>query len=189
METQVERRLRYVPALGEAMHDAADVAGALLAHDRKRVGGGGPGVNHQRLAAVAGGANMGAEPRPLPFQVPGQAIVVESGLADGDDLRPAGELAQAADRRLRRVFVVWVYADARIDVRVFRGDAQHAGEVGQIHADAQRVCHPFRRHRVEDGGELRRQFRKIDVAMGVDEHVRREGIRADQPWGRSGASV
>src|SRR5947207_10221475 len=64
--------------------------------------------------------------------------------------------------------------DARVDVRMFGSDPQYAGQAGQINADAHGVRHPLLRHRVEHGWELRSQFRKIDVTMGVDEHARRQ---------------
>ena len=58
MEAEVQRGPRDVPGLGEAVHDAAGVAGALLAQDRERVGSRGAGVDDQRLAGLARGADV-----------------------------------------------------------------------------------------------------------------------------------
>jgi hypothetical protein len=44
-------------------------------------------MHDQRLAAFPGGADVGAEALPLPFQVTFAMVVVQAGLADGDHAR------------------------------------------------------------------------------------------------------
>src|ERR1700693_2779803 len=53
VKPQIESALRNLPALGETVHDAPCLGGLFLTHDRERVGGGGAGMNHKRLAAFA----------------------------------------------------------------------------------------------------------------------------------------
>ena len=55
--------------LGETVENTADASGALLFEDAQRVGFRCPGMDDQRLAALARGGDMDAETLPLPFQI------------------------------------------------------------------------------------------------------------------------
>ena len=126
VEAEVERALRDVPCLGEAMHDAAHLARALLAHDRERIGRGRAGMDHERLAGLARRADVTPETLALPREVAFEAIVVEPRLADRDDLGRGGLRHQVRDSGLQRVGVVRMDADGRIQVGVRLRDRDHA---------------------------------------------------------------
>ena len=158
--------------LGEAVHHAARLARALLAHDAERVLGGVARVDHQRLAALARGADVGAEALALPLGVALDAEVVEAGLADRDDLRRrrpwrAAPRASPRGRRAAR-------RDARPPSTSRLGcDARHLAhrrEGLERRADGERVRDAVGAHAREHAGEVGAQLGKIEVAMGVDEH-------------------
>jgi hypothetical protein len=69
-KTEVERRARDLPGLGEAMHDAARLASAFLPHDRKRVVTRATRVDDERFAGAARRADVRAKPPSLPLEVP-----------------------------------------------------------------------------------------------------------------------
>ena len=59
--------------------------------------------------------------------------------------------------------------------------AQHRGPRRQVDADAQRVRDGVLAHRREQLRQLRRELRKIEVTVGIDEHgmgYRQSGCRA-----------
>src|SRR5690606_28460048 len=85
VEAEIERGARGVPVLGEAVHDAAGLAGPLLAHDPQRVLACRAGVDDQWLAAFPRGPDVRAESLPLPGEVAARTEIVETGLADADD--------------------------------------------------------------------------------------------------------
>jgi hypothetical protein len=142
----------------------------FLAHERKRVGGGGPGMDHQRLSRPQRGANMHPEPLALPPKVAGEPIVVESRLADRHHfgLRSKGD--ERIDRGLGRVFGVRVHADRRIQIRMRHGERVHRRPIRQIDPDAKRVRDACCGHGVEEHGQIGREVGEIQMAMGIDVH-------------------
>jgi hypothetical protein len=85
VESEVERALGDLPGLGEAVHDSADVARVLLAHDGERVGAAArvwitSGLRVARAARMCRRSARAATRDRL------EAVVVEPRLADRDDL-------------------------------------------------------------------------------------------------------
>src|SRR5439155_21000973 len=78
----------------------------LLAHDCERVGGGGSRVDDERLAGRARCADVRAKSRALPFEIAGQAVIIETGLADRDDFRLARLCDEQLDGGLRLIGVI-----------------------------------------------------------------------------------
>jgi hypothetical protein len=124
-----------LPGLGKTVHHAADFACSFLAHDPERVVRSGTGMDDQRLARLFRRGDMHAKAPSLPFEIPLQPIVVEPGLPDGDHLGTRGERHQVGNRRFRRVLVIGVHADGRVEVRVRRRQRVHAGPVREIDTD------------------------------------------------------
>jgi len=133
-------------------------------------------LRDQRHAALARCPNVGSKARTLPLQVAGDSKVIQSSLADRHHLVAPGELRQRIDRRLGRVLVVRMNADAGVDVRMIGRELKHAGQLRQIDADAECVRDAVPGHRGEHIGKLARELGKIDVTVGVDEH----GTRAER---------
>src|SRR2546423_1473163 len=75
-------------------------------------------MDHQRLAARARCPNVGSKAATLPLQVAGDSKVIQSSLADRHHLVAPGERRQRIDRRLGRVLIVRMNADAGVDVRM-----------------------------------------------------------------------
>src|SRR5437899_11885490 len=153
------------------MHDAPRLARALLAHDGERVVTGGSRVDHERLARGARRADVRAKAPPLPFEVARQAVIVESGLADCHNFRARRESDEIGYSGFGRVLVIGVYADGRVKIRMRNCKRMDPRPVGQVDRNAKRVRHVRRRHRVEQRRELARELRKIEMAMGIDEHA------------------
>ena len=132
---------RDVPGLGEAVHDAARLAGALFAHDRERVGGG-------RRACGSRAACRPRAPR---------GCACESARAASRDRRSAGSsrarsrrwrrssvraacATSMVDRRLRRVRVVGMHADARVEVADARPRARARAAKSSISTAMHSAC-------------------------------------------------
>ena len=169
------------------------VARGLLAHDRQRVGGGRAGVDHERLRARPRGADVRAKARPLPLEVAGQPVVVEAGLANRDDLGPRRQRDQVVHRRLRRVLVIGMHADRRVQIGVRHRQRVDGGPVGQVDADAQRMRDPRLLHGAKQRGQLGGKLGEIEVAVRIDEHRVRmtagageNGTKAAAAWRRGG---
>ena len=171
VEAQVDRAAGDVPGLGEAVHHAARLAGALLGHEAQRVLGGFARVDHQRLAALLRRADVPAEALALPVERFLQAVVVEPGLADRDHPGMVREPQQFIDRGLMVVrLFVRMHARRAPDVRLAFRDRPHRGKGLERGADRQRMADRVGAHVRQDRGHVRLQFREIEVAVGVDEH-------------------
>ena len=147
------------------MHDAARLAGLLLAHQAQGVVRGAAGVDDQRLAGRARGADVGAKARALPFGRVLLPVVVEPGFADRHHLGMVGERDQARHIGFFDAVVVGMDADRRPQVGVALGEAAHAREVFQLHADAQRGADVVGRHGGEDLVLAAGKVGKIEVTV------------------------
>jgi hypothetical protein len=127
-------------------------------------------VDDERLVARARGADVIAEARTLPFEIPRQPIVVEPGFADRHDLGLPSERDQLIDRWLAGILGVGVHADGGVEILVLAGKTQHVGKRSKIDADRERVRNAVRGHRVEHRRQLPCQLGKIQMTMGIDEH-------------------
>src|SRR5450755_4066209 len=130
---------------------------------------------------------MGTKSRALPFQVARHTEIVQSRLTDRYDLFAAGKRSQRFDRRLRRVLIIRMHADAGIDVRVISRELKHTRQLRQIDADAKRVGHTVPGHRVEQLRQLVRELREIDVTVRIDKHGE-NGEVSDRPAAESNAA-
>ncbi|MNS84018.1 hypothetical protein D3C72_1178270 [compost metagenome] len=182
METLIQRLPGDVPGLGKAVHHAARFARVLFTHQPQRVVGGRAGMDDQRLAGLARGADMGAEALALPFHVGDAAaiepVVVEPGLAGAHHARMRGQCQQALERGVLALLIVRVHAHRGVQVRMLLGQRQHAREVLQRHRDAQRMGDLVGLHVLEQLRQPLGQFREIDMAVGINEH--RQSLDAGQ---------
>ena len=133
-------------------------------------------MDHERLAGLARRADVAAEALALPLEIAFEPVVVEPRLADGDDLRRGGHRDEVRDRGLRRVRVVRMHADGRVQVGVRVRDRDHCGHAGKFDADAQRVRDRVLAHRVEQRRQVGRELREIEVTVGVDEHRNQRSV-------------
>ncbi|GMU72327.1 MAG: hypothetical protein AMXMBFR42_17860 [Burkholderiales bacterium] len=113
---------------------------------------------------------MGAEARTLPLEIPAEPVIVESRLADRDDLRARRPFDERRHVGLDRVRIVGMRADGRVQVRMLRGERMHPRPVGQVDRDAQRMRHPRFAHGPKLRGQVAREFGKVEVAVRIDEH-------------------
>src|SRR6185437_12651924 len=165
------RRLRDVPRLGEAVHDAAHLLRAFLAQDGDGVLRGGAGVDHERLAALARGADVGAEALALPLEVALHAVVVEPGLADRDHLRVLRHADQLPDVGLPAIAaLVGMHPGGAPDVRQRARHLEHGRKRLERGADGERVRDAASGHALDDGRKVRAQLGEVEVAMGIDQH-------------------
>ena len=110
MKTDVQCLAGDVPVLGEAVHHATDLFSPFLAQQPDRVLGRRAGVNDQRLFRLAGSPDVNPETLALPVQlVAGHAVVVQSGLADGDHFGLHGQLHQLHHRGFGHIKVVGMH--------------------------------------------------------------------------------
>ena len=134
-------------------------------------------MHDQRLAAGPGCADVHAKAVALPAAVFGRvafgAVVVQPGLADGDDSRVVGKCEQAGDIGFAAAGVVRVYAHRRIQVRVLLGQRAHAREVLEGDRHTQRAIDAVIPHPGEHTLEALGEFREIEVTVGVDVHAGR----------------
>ena len=63
-----------------------------------------------------------------------------------------------------------MYADGGEEIGVVCGQLEHRRQLGQVDTDAKCVRHAARHHRLEHGGQIGRELRKVQMAMGIDEH-------------------
>jgi len=170
MKAEVERRVRNLPCLGETVHHAPHVARALVAHDGERVRRRCTRVDDERLARSARRANMRAKTFALPVEVTRQPVIVEAGLADGDDLRFRGPRNQHVHGRLRGVLVIGMHADGGVQVVVVARECVHERPCVHLHGNAQRMRDAVVAHRLQHLREIVPQLGKVKVTVGIDEH-------------------
>jgi hypothetical protein len=150
---------------------------ALLAHDRDRVIGRRPRVDDQRAGGLARRPDMRAKARALPFEVPAAAEIIESRLADGNDLALMRTRHEQIDAGLAGGLVVRMHTDARVEIGVLERKRVHCRPRVHLDADAQRVRDAVLAHRVEHLRQVVAQFREIEVTVRIDEHCQGSGIR------------
>ena len=163
---------RQVAASGEAMQHGRE--GALphfLFQNFRHVGVAVARMDDQRQPGFAGRGNVLAEACGLGVARAGVVVVVEAGLADGDDFRVFRHFNQRLGVNLRLLR------------RVMRMGADGAEHVGKTLGNGQNLCelaHPSRdgdhaadagcaragHHRVELGGKIG----KIQMAVAIDKH-------------------
>src|SRR3990172_184879 len=76
------------------MHHPAYLVGVLFAQDAQSVLADVPRMDDQRLTALARGLDVRTKARSLPLELALLAIVIQSGLADGNDFRVLRALDQ-----------------------------------------------------------------------------------------------
>ena len=152
------------------------LVGPFLAHDAQRVGGGVPHVNHQRLAAAAGGPDVGAKPLPLPFAILLDTVVVKSRLADRNDLGVVCKPYEFLYRHVGHVGIIRVDTDRSVNMSKTLGNCPYPWKIFERHADAKCMRYLMLAHRRDDGVEPFRELRKIEMAMRINEHYA-EGSR------------
>ncbi len=173
------------------MHDAAHRVRALLLEYAQSVVARLAAVDDERLAHALRRRDVAPEARALPLELPGAAVVVEPGLADGDDPRIGGQAGELFLRGLRVLAVVGVHAHrgehAAITLRIPEQD-----RVGfEVDARAQHVPHArlarAREHRLE---VLPLGFHQIEVAVGIDQLSHLSSvIRQCERWALAHAGV
>src|SRR5207249_9650819 len=125
-----------ITGLDKTMQHPAHLRRAILTNDGERVRRGRAGMDDQTSTAFARRPDMSAKARALPGQIAGQPVIVESGLADRDDLGSRGERNKLGDRWLRRVFDVGMYADRGEEIGVVCSKLEHRRQLRQVDADA-----------------------------------------------------
>jgi hypothetical protein len=106
----------------------------------------------------------------LPFEVTGQPVIVESGFTDRNHLRMLCQFDQFSDCRFTQIRVIGMYTDRGIEVVMLFRQRQHFRKILQRHADAERGADIVFTHFFEDRGQVIGEFRKIEVAVRIDEH-------------------
>ena len=136
------------------------------------------GLRHCRAAC-----DMHPEALTLPFEIAGQAVVVESGFADRDHLRVGGEANQPLDRGFLGLLLIRIRmdADGGEDVRVPPCDVEHHGKAFQRHAGAQGPADMGVSHAFEQLRQVRREARESRDG-NVNQRVALEISVRDAPW-------
>ena len=123
------------------------------------------------LPAVARRADVRAKALALPAEVAGEPVIVEPGLADGDDFRRRASARRARPRSAPRC------PRSRDARRRSRRDSDArarcactAGQLVHFDGDAQRVRDAVVAHRVEHLRQIVAQLGKIEMAVRIDEH-------------------
>ena len=184
VETDVQCLTGDVPVLGEAVHHAAGLFGTLLTQQADGVLGRRAGVDDQRLLRLAGGPDVNPETLTLPVQlVAGHAVVIQSGLADGNHFGLHGQLHQLRHRGLVHVEVVGMHPHRRRQQAGMGPDeVTDPGPCLQRDRHAQRMFDPFCSHGGQNVRQAFLEFGKVQMAVGVDEHAARsDRVRG---WGR-----
>lgn len=154
METEVERPLGDLPALGETVHDPAHLAGALLGHDPERVLRRLARMDDERLARFAGCADVPPETLVLPGEVAFAAVVVEAGLADRDHPRVVGQPDQVLDRGIAPLALVRVHANGGVDVGIGTRDREQSWQTLERDRDAEHMADAVLPGPREDRGDI-----------------------------------
>ena len=165
MKAQVERRLRHLPVLGEAVKNAADPLRAFLGEQAQGVRRRLPIMYDERLADRHGGPDMRAETFALPFRRVFLPVVIESGFADADDARVLRQCDQVGERRLAHAGRLRMHADRRQQVAMRFGQRQHARIVLEIDADTDGATDAVLLHQLKNLREVFGEIRKIEMAM------------------------
>ena len=177
VEADVQRPARHVAVAGEAVKDAADLAGALLVQDAERVVLGLAGVDHDRQPQPARQPDLLAKHLLLDVARREVVVVVEADLADGprqrlrvDRLRspaappPSGSRRTSRPRAGARRSRTARRASARSTaVACASSGSSSAARMTSALADAGR---PRPR---DDVVEIAGELRAGDVAVGVDQ--------------------
>ena len=101
-------------------------------------------------------------------------VIVQTCFAYSDHPRQAGFLNQIVYRRLVNVFVVWVNTHRAPEVVVSLGQSMHIIKLFHGCANAKRSADVCICHFLTYIWQLRMQFGKRKVAMGIGVHVRRD---------------
>jgi hypothetical protein len=94
------------------------------------------------LLRFAGGANVGAKAFALPLRCVLVPVVIESGLANGDDARMTSQLDQLVDRRFAYAGGLGMDANRSQNRRPGFGEREHPTEIFERDADAHRARRP-----------------------------------------------
>ncbi len=129
-------------------------------------------MDHEGLPGLTRRPNVRAKARALPFEIPLQPVVVESGFADRDDLLPLRERDEIVDRRFGRALVIGMHTDGRIEILVRRRERMHRRPVDKVHGDAERVRDAGGRHRLAHRRQVGGKFGEIEMTVRIDEHGR-----------------
>ncbi len=129
---------------------------------------------------------MHAKALALPFEVTLEAVVIQARLADGDDFRMVRQVDQLLHGRLRGVLVVGMHTDRGEDMGILLGQREHLRKVRQVDRHAQGMRDLVLGHLGQHLGHAGGQFRKIDVAVGIDKHP---AIVREAPGRSTGATV
>jgi hypothetical protein len=152
----------------------------VLGQRRQRVVIGRAGVDHERLTEPAGEDDLGEERTLLVGLSGALAVVVESGLADGDAARVGGERLEFGELAIvEGSRVVRVVADDGVDLREQLGRCQgepRGGGVGPDGGDPRDALAPGRFDQL-----LGRRRAGVQVSVAVDHVVRAR-------FGNSGSS-
>src|SRR5579884_2175045 len=190
-EAQVEVAARVGGVAGEAVDDAAHGVRALGAQQLRRLGVRLADVDDEGPAVRAGERHVAGESRALCRARRAVIVVVEAGLADGDDAG-CGEPAREGGEGVvvGGVGVVGVHADGRDDrdLPVAAGE-RHGGRVALDRArgaDADERRYPRGGRPGEHGGAVRVEGGLRHVAVRVDE---RGHVAGSSTRGKSGSAA
>ncbi len=165
MESQCHGRVGHRLGLGETVHYPPYFGRTLLSHDGERVLGGLARMDNEGLPAFARGAYVAAKALALPLEIAAYPEIVEARFADRHHARMVRELDEPRRIHLSAVLMVRMHADGREEIVVSLGERPHLRKPGEIDADAQRVRHAVRAHRLAHFAHLPVEFRKIQVAV------------------------
>ena len=123
MKAEREKLARGRGVAGEAMDDAAARRHSDFAHDRDHARFGVAAMNHDRTIHFGGEFEMAAQRRFLRLDRRMHVVEIETALANRDDSRRCGEVAQLRDAIVVAILgVMRMDADRGIDVGVAFGD-------------------------------------------------------------------
>src|SRR6185503_1787169 len=168
VETEVEAARRFVRPSREAVEDAADPRGAIVAQDRQRVVPGFSRVDDDRQPDLARQVDLIAEGAALVLAGREIVVVIEADLADGDRLGTPGRLADVPrDRGGPVLRLVRVDAGGEMDEVVQRRQVGAGGGVADERGHRDQALDPrgpgARDHLVAVGIEVLQ--RQVGVAV------------------------
>ena len=166
------------------MENATSALRSLFTQDGEGVGSGGTGVNDEGQARGAGSANVAAKTLALPFQFGnaapafalGHLVVVQPGLADGDDARVLRGVHEGGFISLGAGagFIFRVHANAgpqlRLAMRVPFGLCKSGGKLFHRGADGERAGDARSVHGIQHLRQLPCKFGHDKVAVRVGKH-------------------
>jgi hypothetical protein len=131
-------------------------------------------MNNQWLARFPRGTDMGTEALALPIQIALEAVIIETGFADGHDPGMIRKPDQRFRIRIPSILRIGMDADGRIEVGITSGQCQHVGKTLECHARDQCPADTIGLHRGQQFVLPTRKIRKIEMTVGIDQ----KGIHA-----------